>query len=98
MKITADGMKQFGNSELLCCPQCKNMVNMQVLKSSSGFGVFNVSLVDYQVELFTICPACGSIFAVDKSRAKEAGHSKSNKVNTISEAHLTFVKRINLNG
>ncbi|MDD6806873.1 MAG: zinc-ribbon domain-containing protein [Oscillospiraceae bacterium] len=98
MKINADGFKTFGQTENLVCPKCKNIVNMQILKSSSGLGIFNIPIYEYQVELFTICPNCGGVFAVNKETSKLAGNEKSNKYNCISEARLKHVKDINLNG
>ena len=97
MKIAADNMKLFGDTELLCCPRCKNMVNMKILRASAGVGLLGVSLYDYKVDLFTICPACSSLFAVNEEVSKTAGKKNSNKTNSISEMNITFVKDLNFN-
>lgn len=92
MKIAADNIKEFGNTEDICCPRCGKHVYMNLLKATNGIGVLNVSLLDFNVDLFAICPECNSMFAVDKDIAKRAGKEKSNNYSMINEKNITFIK------
>ena len=97
MGFNIDKFKVFGESEPINCPQCKDLKRHTILKSSSALGVAGVSLYEYQIELFTICPSCGAVFAVDKEVAQYAGKGDSNKYSCISEPHLTYQTGLNYN-
>lgn len=96
MRLNADKFQTFGQTEILYCPECKQPVNMTLLKSSSALGVMGIPVLQYKVELFSLCPACGTVFAVSEDAAKRVGGNNTNKANTISEAHLSKVTKLNL--
>lgn len=92
MKIAADNIKEFGNTESITCPRCGKNVYMNLLKATNGLGVFNVALINFNVDLFAICPECNSMFAVDKDIAAKAGKEKSNNYSMVNEKNITFIK------
>ncbi len=94
MKFSADNIKEFGNTEDIVCPRCGKHVYMNLLKASNGLGVFNVSLINYNVDLFAICPECKSMFAVNKDIAARAGKEKSNNYSMVNEKNITFLKEL----
>ena len=42
MKKTSDAIGFFGGSKPVACPHCGKTVNMQMLRSSNGIGVFGI--------------------------------------------------------
>ncbi len=95
MNLSVDKFKVFGETEPIACPNCGDLKCQTVLKSSSALGFAGVSLYEYQIELFTICPSCGAVFAVDKEVAQSAGKNDTNKFSCISEPHLTYQAGLN---
>ena len=94
MHISADKIQEFGATEEIKCPRCGKSVNMNLLRATNGLGVFNVSLVNLNVDLFAICPECNSLFAVDDSIAKRAGKSNSNNFMMVNEKNLKFLREL----
>lgn len=92
MKIAADSIKEFGNTESIKCPRCGETVYMNLLKASNGIGVFGISLLDYNCDLFAICPKCNALYSVDSDIAKRAGKAKSNNYSMVNEANITFLR------
>ncbi|NLL02968.1 MAG: hypothetical protein GX269_01540 [Clostridiales bacterium] len=95
MKITNNKMFEHGKTHDLVCPSCNELVNMQILRSTSAFGGLGFSLFNYKVEYFTICPKCSSLFAVAKDAVKLA-EGRTKDFSTISEPKLTFIKNLNI--
>lgn len=95
MGINLNNFKVHGETELICCPQCKDLKRHTILKSASALGFAGISLYEYQIELFTICPSCGAVFAVNKDVAQVAGKNNTNKFSCISEPHLTYQAGLN---
>lgn len=94
MHISADKIQEFGATEEIKCPRCGKAVNMNLLRATNGLGVFNVSLVNLNVDLFAICPECNSLFAVDDSIAKRAGKSNSNNFMMVNEKNIKFLREL----
>jgi len=95
MKITNNKMFGHGKTQNLVCPRCNEIVNMQILRSTSAFGTFGFSLYNYKVEYFTICPKCSSLFAVAPNAVKLA-EGKTKDFSSICEPKLTFIKDLNI--
>lgn len=66
MKKTADAIGFFGKSKLITCPKCGKDVQMKVLRSSNGIGIFGISFLNYKHDLFAICPECSALYNVDR--------------------------------
>ena len=93
MKFISDKMKENGTTELLVCPQCNEMVSMEIFRSSTGIGLLGMSFYDFKVEYITLCPNCGAMFSVDKDAVKHA-EGKSKDISWICENKLTFIRSI----
>ncbi|MCR4747748.1 MAG: hypothetical protein K5836_04685 [Clostridiales bacterium] len=94
MHISADKIQEFGLTESIKCPRCGKDVYMKLLKATNGLGVFNVSLVNLNIDLFAICPECNSMFTVDDSIAKRAGKNNSNKFTMINDKNIKFLREL----
>lgn len=95
MHINSDKFKIFGNTSVIECPKCKDKVNMQILKSTSALGALGIPLFEYQVELFTVCPSCGSVFSIDKDLSKACGKDKADANAAITADKLKYMTCIN---
>ena len=94
MHISADKIQEFGLTESIKCPRCGKDVYMKLLKATNGLGVFNVSLVNLNIDLFAICPECNSMFTVDDSIAKRAGKNNSNQFTMINDKKIKFLREL----
>ncbi|MBR6479274.1 MAG: zinc-ribbon domain-containing protein [Clostridia bacterium] len=94
MHLSADKIQEFGNTEAITCPKCGKSVYMNLLKATNGIGVFNVSLVNINTDLFAICPECQSLFSVNKDISKRATKSKSNNFTMVNEKNITFIREL----
>ncbi|NCC87243.1 MAG: hypothetical protein EOM05_05180 [Clostridia bacterium] len=95
MKITNNKMFEYGKTHSLVCTHCNELVNMQILRSTSNFGALGFSLYNYKVEYFTICPKCSSLFAVAPEAVKLA-EGKAKDFSGICEENITFIKDLNI--
>ena len=98
MKKTADAIGTFGESTTLTCPQCGKDVNMKVLRSSNGIGLFGVSVYNYKHDLFTICPECCALFNVDADVSKDLAKGTDHLFLDIPAESLTFQQILPLKG
>ena len=98
MKKTADAIGKFGESKAITCPQCGKEVNMQMLRSSNGVGIFGISVLNYKHDLFAICPECASLFGVDRSVSKVEARDTLNLQADIPAESLTFQQVLPLKG
>lgn len=90
MKKTADAIGKFGESKAITCPHCGKEVNMQMLRSSNGIGIFNISVLNYKHDLFAICPQCSALFGVDRKVSKVETRDTMNLHLDIPADSLTF--------
>ena len=92
MKLAADNIKEFGNTEDIICPKCGKHVYMNLLKATNGIGIFNVSLVNFNIDLFAVCPECSAMFKVRDDIAQRAGKEKSNNYTMVNEKVLEYIR------
>lgn len=90
MKKTADAIGKFGESKAITCPHCGKEVNMQMLRSSNGIGMFNISVLNYKHDLFAICPQCSALFGVDRKVSRVEARDTMNLYLDIPADSLTF--------
>ncbi|MBQ8063687.1 MAG: zinc-ribbon domain-containing protein [Clostridia bacterium] len=90
MKKTADAIGKFGKSHPVACPHCGKEVNMQMLRSSNGVGIFNISVLNYKHDLFAICPECSALFGVDRKVSRIEARDTMNLYLDIPAESLTF--------
>ena len=90
MKKTSDAIGFFGGSKPVACPHCGKTVNMQMLRSSNGIGVFGISVLNYRHALFAICPECSALFGVDRKVSKVEARDTMNQYLDIPAESLTF--------
>ncbi len=91
MKFSADNIKEFGTTEAIKCPKCGNTVYMNLLKATNGLGIFNVSLLTVNVDVFAICPSCSAMFAVDNKISNKLSAAQNNYT-MINEKNITFIR------
>lgn len=91
MKIAADNIKEFGNTEDIICPKCGKHVYMNLLKATNGLGVFNVPLLTVNVDVFAICPECSAMFAVDNKISNKM-KGASNNYTMVNEKNITYIR------
>lgn len=90
MKKTADAIGKFGESHVITCPHCGKEVKMQMLRSSNGVGIFNISVLNYKHDLFAICPECSALFGVDRKVSRIEARDTMNLYLDIPADSLTF--------
>ncbi|MEG0980052.1 MAG: hypothetical protein RR911_01005 [Oscillospiraceae bacterium] len=95
MKITSNKVFENGKTELLLCERCNQLVNMQIIKSTSAFGALGFSLYNYKVEYFILCPKCSALYAV-APEAVQLAESKTQDISEICETKITFIKDLNI--
>lgn len=96
MSFINNKLKSNGETEQLICPNCKEEVNMKILRSATGIGALNISVYNLKVEYITLCPKCGAIFSVNNNNAINRAESKSKDITEITENKLDFIKCIKL--
>lgn len=96
MSFINNKLKINGVTEQLICPNCKEEVNMKILRSATGIGALNISVYNFKVEYLALCPACGAIFSVNDNNAINHAESKSKDFSEITENKLNFIKCIKL--
>jgi len=92
MKVTADKVRAVKDKKTMTCPKCGKDVKMDFIEASMGFGVYNISLVNYKYNWYTICPECHALFAVEQEKAQESAKNKSTA--SVTADDLIFLKDI----
>lgn len=95
MHISSDKFNIFGKTAEINCPKCNDRQSMTVLKSTSALGALGIPVYEYQVELFTVCPSCGSVFAVEKQLSEKLGRGKAEQPLQLPEDSLSYMTCIN---
>lgn len=97
MKKTVDAIGKFGESKAILCPQCGKEVQMQLLRSSNGVGIFGIGVLNYKHDLFAICPDCGALYGVDREVSRIEARDTLNLHADIPAEALTFQQVLPLN-
>lgn len=83
-------MKEDGNTNEICCPVCKNQVEISIIKNTN-FDIVSVLLDKERTENYAVCPSCATVFSVNENYISER---KNGTTCFLTADDLTIIKKV----